>query len=47
LGVDLIGPDNHGTYLAKAVEHRVLCDALQHVERPAERVRIAVDPVRV
>ena len=47
LGVQVIGPDNHDAFLVKAPDHTTLCDALQTVERPAERVRIAVDPVRV
>jgi len=47
LGILVIGPDNHGAYLVKAPQHRVLCDALVNVERPAERVRVSVDPVRV
>lgn len=46
-GVSVVGPDNHDAFLIKAANHGLLCDALQRVERPAERVRIAVDPVRV
>lgn len=47
LGVEVVGPDNHDAFLVKAADHKILCDALQTVTRPAERVRIAVDPVRV
>jgi primosomal protein N' (replication factor Y) (superfamily II helicase) len=47
IAIEVIGPDNHDAYLVRAPEHAVLCDALAAVERPAERVRISVDPVRV
>jgi primosomal protein N' (replication factor Y) (superfamily II helicase) len=33
-------------FLARSVDHRVLADALASVNRPSDRVRIAVDPLR-
>jgi primosomal protein N' (replication factor Y) len=39
-----IDPDR---WLVRAPEHRTLCDALAGVERPADRVRVEVDPVDV
>ncbi len=47
LGIEVIGPDNHGSFLVRAADHATLCDALANVTRPTERVRVAVDPVRV
>jgi primosomal protein N' (replication factor Y) len=47
LGVDVIGPDNLDAYLVRAADHRILCDALGAVARPADRLRVSVDPVRV
>jgi primosomal protein N' (replication factor Y) len=47
IGVEVIGPDNHDAFLVRAAAHGQLCDALARVDRPAERVRISVDPVRV
>jgi primosomal protein N' (replication factor Y) len=46
LGVDVAGPTD-GRWLVRAPDHRTLCDALASVERPAGRLRIAVDPPRV
>lgn len=46
IGVEVLGP-NDGAWLLRADDHRTLCDALAATPRPAERVRIAVDPVRV
>ncbi len=46
LGVEVLGPSD-GRYLLRASEHRVLCDALAQVSRPAGRLRIEVDPDRV
>jgi primosomal protein N' (replication factor Y) len=46
LGVEVLGPSD-GRWLLRAPDHRGLCDALAAAERPAGRVRIAVDPPRV
>jgi primosomal protein N' (replication factor Y) (superfamily II helicase) len=45
LGVDVAGPMD-GTWRITAPDHRVLCDALDGVERPSGRLRLAVDPTR-
>jgi primosomal protein N' (replication factor Y) len=45
LGVDVLGPMD-GRYLVRAADHATLCAALAAVERPAGRLRIAVDPHR-
>ncbi len=47
LGVTVNGPDERGGYLVRAPDHQLLCDALASIERPAERMRLAVDPVRI
>lgn len=47
LGLTVRGPDDRGGFLVLAPDHATLCDALASVERPAERVRVAVDPVRI
>ncbi len=47
IGIEVVGPDNHDAFLVRAADHALLCDALAAIERPAERVRISVDPVRV
>jgi hypothetical protein len=31
----------------RARDHEVLCDAFELVGRPAERVRVEIDPLRV
>jgi len=36
-----------GQWLVRASDHQALCDALRATPRPAERLRIEVDPVRV
>jgi primosomal protein N' (replication factor Y) len=46
LGVEVLGPSD-GRWLLRAPDHGVLCDALAAVERPAGRLRVAVDPARV
>jgi primosomal protein N' (replication factor Y) len=46
LGIEVLGP-SEGRWLLRAPDHRTLCDALAAVERPAGRVRVAVDPTRV
>jgi primosomal protein N' (replication factor Y) len=44
--VEVLGPD-HGRWVAVADDPAVLADALAAVGRPAGRVRIEVDPLRV
>jgi primosomal protein N' (replication factor Y) len=46
-GVDVMGPSSAGRWLARAADHRHLCDRLAAVPRPSGRLRIAVDPLRV
>jgi primosomal protein N' (replication factor Y) len=46
-GVDVIGPSGAGRWLARATDHRRLCDRLAAVPRPGGRLRIAVDPIRI
>ena len=46
-GVDVLGPSSAGRWLARAADHRHLCDRLAAVPRPSGRLRIAVDPLRV
>ncbi|WP_436796178.1 hypothetical protein [Actinospongicola halichondriae] len=43
--VDVVGPFE-GTWRISAPDHVVLCDALDRVERPSGRLRLAVDPTR-
>lgn len=45
-GVDVLGPAG-GQWLLRASTHQVLCDPLAAVTRPAGRVRVEVDPLRV
>ena len=45
-GVQVLGPAD-GAYLVRAADHERLCDALAAVPRPAGRLRVAVDPLRV
>jgi hypothetical protein len=45
-GVEVMGPVD-GAYLLRAGDHEQLCDALRGVPRPAGRMRIAVDPLRI
>jgi primosomal protein N' (replication factor Y) len=44
-GIEVLGPSND-RWLARAEDHRALCDALASVRRPPGRVRIEVDPLR-
>jgi primosomal protein N' (replication factor Y) len=44
--VDLMGPAD-GRWLVRAADHQTLCDALASVTRPAGRLRVEVDPLRV
>jgi primosomal protein N' (replication factor Y) len=46
IGIDVIGPDARGGFLARAADHVSLCNSLANAQRPAARVRVAVDPVR-
>jgi primosomal protein N' (replication factor Y) len=46
LGVEIAGPD-HGQWLVRAPDHATLCSLLATVGRPAGRLRVAVDPLRV
>jgi len=46
-GAQVVGPDAHHSYLVRAADHATLCAALARVERPADRVRVSVDPIRV
>ncbi|MDP1794882.1 MAG: hypothetical protein Q8K63_12185, partial [Acidimicrobiales bacterium] len=45
--VNVVGPDDTGAYLVRAADHQLLCDALASVPRPAERLRVSVDPGRI
>ena len=45
-GVDVLGPSD-GRWLLRAPDHATLCDALAATPRPAGRLRVAVDPLRV
>jgi primosomal protein N' (replication factor Y) len=46
LGIDVLGPSK-GTWLVRAASPDELADALARVTRPAARLRIEVDPLRV
>ncbi|HUF33159.1 MAG TPA: hypothetical protein VMN58_08145 [Acidimicrobiales bacterium] len=46
LGVEVLGPVD-GTWLVRAPDHGLLCDALAAVPRPPGRLRVAVDPHRL
>jgi primosomal protein N' (replication factor Y) len=45
-GIQVLGPAD-GAYLVRAHDHRALCDALAATPRPAGRLRVAVDPLRI
>jgi primosomal protein N' (replication factor Y) len=45
-GLQVLGPAD-GAYLVRATDHPTLCDALASVPRPAGRLRVAVDPLRI
>jgi primosomal protein N' (replication factor Y) len=45
-GVDLLGPRD-GTWLVRAPSHEPLLDALAAAPRPAGRLRVDVDPLRL
>jgi primosomal protein N' (replication factor Y) len=44
--VEILGPAD-GRWLVRAPDHGILCDVLARVPRPAGRLRLAVDPLRV
>ena len=46
LGLEVHGPTD-GRYLVRARDHTTLCDALAATPRPAGRVRVEVDPLRI
>lgn len=46
IGIEVAGPSD-GTWLVRAPDHTLLCDALAQVPRPAARVRVEVDPLRL
>ncbi|MEY2422643.1 MAG: hypothetical protein QOI95_2710 [Acidimicrobiaceae bacterium] len=46
LGIDVLGPVED-RWLLRAADHRTLCDALAATPRPAGRVRVEVDPLRI
>ncbi|MBV9411736.1 MAG: hypothetical protein JO148_09070 [Acidimicrobiia bacterium] len=46
-GVDVLGPSSAGRWLARADDHRHLCDRLATASRPSGRLRVAVDPLRL
>jgi len=46
LGVEVLGPIEE-RWLLRAPDHRTLCDALAGAPRPAGRVRVEVDPLRI
>jgi primosomal protein N' (replication factor Y) len=45
-GIEILGPAD-GRWLVRAPDHGTLCDVLARVPRPAGRLRLAVDPLRV
>jgi primosomal protein N' (replication factor Y) len=45
-GIDLLGPRD-GTWLLRAPDHTTLLSALEQAPRPAGRLRLDVDPLRV
>jgi primosomal protein N' (replication factor Y) len=45
-GLDVLGPAD-GRWLLRTAEHGLLCDALAATPRPAGRLRVEVDPLRV
>jgi primosomal protein N' (replication factor Y) len=44
---EILGPDDAGRWLVRATGHVALCDALAGAARPAARLRVDVDPVRI
>jgi primosomal protein N' (replication factor Y) len=45
-GLEVV-PAGEGRWWLRAADHRVLCDALATTDRPAGRLRIEVDPLRI
>ncbi|HLH47675.1 MAG TPA: hypothetical protein VKV25_10970 [Acidimicrobiales bacterium] len=46
-GVEVVGPDPAGRWLVRSPGPGPLCDLLAATARPAARVRVEVDPVRL
>lgn len=46
LGIEAVGPQPGGAWLARAADHTALCDALAAAGRPPGRLRVEVDPLR-
>ena len=47
LGVEVSGPSADGQWLVRAADHDQLADLLAATPRPAGRLRLSVDPVRL
>lgn len=47
MAATVLGPRPDGRYLVRAETPDLLADVLDHLDRPKERVRVAVDPPRV
>jgi primosomal protein N' (replication factor Y) len=45
--VEVLGPAADGSYLLRAADVTMLCDALAATPRPGGRLRVAVDPARI
>jgi len=45
-GIEVLGPSEE-RWVVRAGNHATLCDALASVPRPAGRLRIEVDPLRM
>jgi hypothetical protein len=45
-GIEVLGPDDD-RWLVRAADHDTLCDTLGRVPRPAGRLRLEVDPLRI
>ena len=45
-GIEVLGPDDD-RWLVRAADHQRLCDTLGRVPRPAGRLRLEVDPLRI
>jgi hypothetical protein len=46
LGIEVLGPLD-GRWLVRAPDTTTLCDRLAETPRPAGRLRVAVDPLRL
>ena len=47
IDVEVLGPAADGSYLLRAADVTLLCDALAGTPRPGGRLRVAVDPARI